>query len=284
MKKYHRLAFGLLLTVSLSIVPATSAGIAEYNSKNAYVVGPGDVLDIQVWDHDDLSRTVEISQEGIFTFPFVGPVDASNLSIFQIERLLTQKLSDGYLVAPQVSITVAEYRNQKVFLLGQVAKPGSYVLRQRNHLLELISEAGGFTAQRGTTCTIVRPEAKSEKELPKSIRDAKKSEIIRINLDKLISGAVDASQFIVMPGDTIYIGESEKIYVVGEVMSPGRFNWEKGLTLREAVSMAGGGTPRASIDRICIIRKHNGKEKTIKPKLWDPVQPNDIIKVPESYF
>lgn len=284
MKKYHRLILPLFLTVSLSIIPVTSTGIAQYKTKNEYVVGPGDVLNIQIWDHDDLSRTVEISQEGIFTFPFIGPVNASNLSIFQIERLLTQKLSDGYLVAPQVSITVAEYRNQRVFLLGQVAKQGSYVLRHPNHLLELISKAGGFTEQRGTTCIIVRPEAKSEKELPKSIRDAKKSEIIRINLDRLISGEAASSQFIVMPGDTIYIGESEKIYVIGEVISPGRFNWQKGLTVREAVSLAGGGTERSSINRLCIIRKHNGKEETIKPKLWDPVQPNDIIKVPESYF
>ena len=96
---------------------------------------------------------------------------------------------------------------------------------------------------------------------------------------------MDATPFNVMPGDSIYIGESEKIYVTGEVRSPGRLKWEKGLTVREAVSMAGGGTTRASINRIQIIRNdENGDEKLIKPKLGDPVLPNDIIKVPESYF
>jgi polysaccharide biosynthesis/export protein len=286
MAKYHSLGFCLILT-AVFIIVATSLPCAagSLDHKN-YVVGPGDVLDIQVWDNPDLNRTVEISQEGSFTFPFVGEVKASTLSVFQIESLLVRKLSDGYLVAPQVNIAVAEYRNQKVFLFGEVARPGSYVLKHRNHhLLELISEAGGFTEKRGTTCVIVRPKAMAEKDSPTPIQNADKSEIIRINLDKLISGAADASLFYVMPGDSIYVGESEKIYVTGEVRLPGRLKWEKGLTVREAVSMAGGGTPRASIHRIEIIRNdENGAEKMIKPDLGDPVLPNDIIKVPESFF
>jgi polysaccharide export outer membrane protein len=253
-------------------------------SKNNYVVGPGDLLDIQVWDNSDLNRTVEISQEGSFSFPFVGKINASNLSVFQIKRLLVKKLSDGYLVAPQVSITVAEYRNQKVFLFGEIARPGSYVLKHRSHLLEIISEAGGFTPQRGTTGVVVRPEAGASKQTPTSIQDAKKSEIIHINLDQLLSGAAGTPPVYVMPGDSIYIGESEKIFVTGEVRRPGELRWEKGLTVRQAVSMAGGGTPRASINRVRIIRNDNGAEKIIKPGLGDPVLPNDIIKVPESYF
>lgn len=284
MKKYNGLTFGLILAVCLLSVLATSPGTAQDESDNTYVVGPGDVLNIQVWDHNDLSRTVEISQDGIFTFPFIGQVDTSNLSIIQIERLLTRKLSDGYLVAPQVNITVTEYRNQTVFLLGQVARPGSYVLKHRNHLLELISKAGGFTEQRGTTCTIVRPGSGANKKEPTAIHAAQKSEIIQINLDELLSGAEGTPPFYVMPGDSIYISGSEKIFVTGEVRRPGIFRWEKGLTVRQAVSMAGGKTPRASISRIRIIRNDNGVEKMVKPKMGDTVLPNDIIKVPESYF
>jgi polysaccharide export outer membrane protein len=284
MKNQMVWAVRLFCAIGLLLVPPASAAMAQRQTQDDYVVGPGDVLDIQVWDNNDLNRTVEISQEGAFTFPFIGKVDAINLSVFQIERLLIQKLAEGYLVAPQVSVTVAEYRNQKVFLFGEVARPGSYILKHRNHLLELISEAGGFTKQRGSTGVIVRPQSQADKSLPKSIQDADKSEIINIDLDKLISGAEDTPPFLVMPGDTIYIGKSEKIYVTGEVRSPGQLNWEKGMTVREAVSLAGGGTPRASINRVRIIRKDNGAEKTIKPNLGDLVQPNDIIKVPESYF
>lgn len=284
MTKYFAWTAFLLWTMALVIILESAPNIAQGMSQNNYVVGPGDVLDIQIWDNNDLNRIVEVSQDGSFSFPFVGKIIASNLSVFQIERLLIDKLSDGYLVAPQVSISVAEYRNQKVFLFGEIARPGSYVLKHRSQLLEIISEAGGFTEQRGATGIVVRPETGEKKKAPTPIHDAKKSEIIQINLDKLISGAEDTSPFYVMPGDSIYISESEKIFVTGEVWRPGELRWEKGLTVRQAVSMAGGSTPKASINRIQIIRNDNGLEKMIKPQLGDSVLPNDIIKVPESYF
>lgn len=284
MTKYFAWIAFLLWTMALAIIFESAPNIALCMSQNNYIVGPGDVLDIQIWDNSDLNRIVEISQDGSFSFPFIGKIITSNLSIFQIERLLINKLSDGYLVAPQVSISVAEYQNQKVFLFGEIARPGSYILKHHSQLLEIISEAGGFTEQRGTTGIVIRPETGAKKKRPTPLYEAKKSEIIQINLDKLISGAEDTSPFYVMPGDSIYISESEKIFVTGEVWRPGELRWEKGLTVRQAVSMAGGSTPKASIKRIQIIRYDNSLEKTIKPKLGDPVLPNDIIKVPESYF
>ncbi|MCP4745000.1 MAG: hypothetical protein GY874_02510 [Desulfobacteraceae bacterium] len=284
MKKFFRHTFVLIWTISVIVLLSSKPVLSLSSSKGDYIVGPGDILQIQVWDNDDLNRTIELSQQGSFTFPFVGKVKAANLTVFQIEKLLTRRLSDGYLVAPQVNITVSEYQNQKVFLFGEIKRPGSFILKRRSHLMELISEAGGFTEQRGSACVIVRPEARTHRTKPISIHDAKKSEIIEINIDKLISGAADTPAFYIQPGDSIYIGESEKIYVTGEVRLPGKLNWKKGLTVREAVSLAGGGTARASVNRIRIIRNKNGVEKMIKPKLNDPVLPNDIIKVPESFF
>lgn len=284
MIKYLLGVLGLLLATGMIVVLSISPAMAQRLHKNDYVVGPGDVLDIQVWDNDDLNRTIEVSQKGAFTFPFIGKINALKLSVFDLERLLIRKLSDGYLVAPQVTITISEYRNQKVFLFGQVRRPGMYMLKHHMHILELISEAGGFTEQRGSLCTIVRPEAEAGKKVPTLINDAKKSEIIHVDLDQLISGAVHNLSAYVMPGDSIYISESEKIFVTGEVRLPGKLKWEKGLTVRQAVSLAGGGTARASVNRIRIIRNVDGVEKKIKPNLGDPVLPNDIIKVPESFF
>jgi polysaccharide export outer membrane protein len=284
MAKNFARTLALLWTIVLIIIQASTPDMAKSTPKNDYVVGPGDVLDIQVWDHSDLNRKVEVSQEGVFSFPFVGKVKASDLSVFQIEQLLVKKLADGYIVSPQVSISVTEYRNQKVFLFGEVMRPGTYVLKYRSHLLELISEAGGFTDKRGSTCVIVRPEAGEEKELPTSLQDAKKSEIIQVDIDTLISGTAQTPPFYLMPGDSVYVGEAEKVFVTGEVRSPGSLKWEKGLTVRQAISMAGGGTSRASVNRVQIIRSENGKETMIKPNLADPVLPNDIIKIPESFF
>jgi polysaccharide export outer membrane protein len=269
-----------MIVAVLAVHAAPPQGLAEEN----YAVGPGDVLNIKVWDHEDLDRSVEVSEEGAFTFPFIGKVKVSGMTTFKIEKLLEQKLADGYLVAPQVNISMAEYRNQRAFVFGEVKKPGVYMLTHRYNLLELISEAGGFTEKSGSTCTIVRPEHKANRDQPTLIEDAGKNEIITIDLEKLVSGKMVSNTPYVKPGDSIYISEAEKIYVTGEVKAPGELKWKKGITVREAVSLAGGGTARAAVNRTRVIRKVNGAEQVIKPNLGDPLLPNDIVKVPESYF
>lgn len=70
------------------------------------MIGPGDVISIQVWDHDDLNRKVEVSQEGDFTFPLIGRVNAAGLTVFELEKYVTDKLGSGYLISPQVTITI----------------------------------------------------------------------------------------------------------------------------------------------------------------------------------
>lgn len=274
-----------LIIVLILIATSTPISVSGQNQQvKDYTIGPGDVLEIKVWDNEDLDRTVEISEAGSFTFPFIGKVNALNKSSFQIEMILEKRLGDGYLVAPQVSITVIGYKNQKVFIFGEVEKPGVYMLTHQYSLLELISEAGGFSDERGSTCTIVRPKAASKKGTPTAIGEADANEIIEIDIDQLISGKINTVLLKVIPGDSIYISEAEKIYVTGEVKTPGAITWKKGITVREAVSEAGGETPRGALKRTSIIRIVDGTEKELKPNLSDLLKPNDIIKVPQSYF
>jgi polysaccharide export outer membrane protein len=271
----------LLLIVLVAFVPSP----VKCNQQDKdYIIGPGDVLEIKVWDHDDLFRRVEVSQEGAITYPFIGRIKAANHSVFELETLLQTKLADGYLVAPQVNVTVAEYINQKIFLFGEVNKPGSYTLKKKIHLLELISEAGGFTPNRGSTCIIVRPSSVKAKLGPTTPEQVGKNEIIEVNLDDLIAGRTKLSNAYVKPGDSVYVKEAENVYVIGEVDKPGKFKWVPGLTVLQAISLAGGGTSRAAINRVTITRRQNGKEKEYRPELGESVLPNDIIKVPESYF
>ena len=89
---------------------------------------------------------------------------------------------------------------------------------------------------------------------------------------------------MVMPNDSIYISAAEQIFVTGEVRRPGEIEYMENMTVRQAISMAGGGTPQAAVGRTRIIRIDNGTEREIKPSLGDSVLPNDIIKVPESFF
>jgi polysaccharide export outer membrane protein len=272
------------LTICIFLLLAnTGLTVAQQSTTRDYIIGAGDVLQIEVWDHPDLNRTVEVAQDGTFTFPFIGKVQASGKSVFIVETLLVQKLSDGYIVGPQVTVGVAEYKNKKVFLFGEVIRPGSYVLKQDMRLLELISSAGGFTDDRGTICTIVRAPESGQDAHPVPIENATGYEIIKIDLAQLTAGN-SKENILVMPNDSIYISTAEQIFVTGEVRRPGEIEYIENMTVRQAISMAGGGTPKAAIGRTRIIRVDNGREREIKPDLVDSVLPNDIIKVPESFF
>jgi polysaccharide export outer membrane protein len=256
---------------------------AQQTVDRDYIIGPGDKLQIQVWDNEDLNREIEVAQDGTFSFPFIGKVETAGKSVFMLEKHLIQLLSDGYLVSPQVTISITEYLNKKAFLFGEVARPGSYVLRKNMHLLELISDAGGFTDARGATGTIIRAIGDVKDDQPISLANAAQHEVIHVNLLRLTAG--DAAENItIRPNDSIYIATTDRVYVTGEVIKPGEVLYSEGMTVRQAISIAGGGTPKASIGRTRIIRMTDGKEIEIKPNLGDAVYPEDIIKVPESFF
>jgi polysaccharide export outer membrane protein len=272
-----------MIAVCLGLIIFLTGNAIAQEGKD-YVVGAGDILEVQIWGHDDLSRRVEISKEGAFTFPFIGRVAAAGKSVYSIEQFMASKLGDGYLVSPQVNISIAQYINQKVFLFGEVTRPGSYTIKGRTYLLELVSEAGGFTQNRGSICQIVRPSMAGAKKVPTTPDQAKDSEVIELNLDDLVAGKGNLELAYIRPGDSVYIKTAEDFYVIGEVNRPGKYKWEKGLTVLQAVSTAGGGTPRASLKRINVIRKQEGKELEVRPQLNDALMPNDIVKVPESFF
>ena len=260
--------------------PSQVQNATNIETETEYILGPGDVLEIRVYGHDDLATKTEILPDGTFSFPLIGSVKGAGLTVGELERVLEAKLADGYLVAPKVSISLAEYRSKKVFVFGEVKKPGVYPLRGPTLLLEVISMAEGFTELAGETITVVRPKKVSQDPRPLTVEEAQEDEIIKLSRKDLESG----HDFWVKSGDSIYVSKALKIYVVGEVENPGEYIWEEGLTVYQAIAKAGGVTEKGSLRRTYIIRIKEGKEIKIKPKLSDLVQPDDVIKVPESYF
>jgi len=114
--------------------------------KSDYKIRPTDLLEISVYREKDLERVVRVSQNGSITFPLVGAMDLTGMSVGEAETAIAGKLSE-YLVDPQVSIFVKEYSNKLVYILGEVSKPGSYPLPNEAKLsvVEAITLAGGFT-------------------------------------------------------------------------------------------------------------------------------------------
>ena len=109
-----------------------------------FQLGPGDVLAVQVWRHPDLNREAEIQTDGTFSYPLVGPVPAAGMGLGRLHALLTERLSE-YLVNPQVTIQVKVPKSRKIYVLGEVRRPGAFLLDQPTTPAEALALAGGYT-------------------------------------------------------------------------------------------------------------------------------------------
>ena len=262
------------------IVVFASFGMLSFTAHSQeYVIGAGDLLKITVYDNPDLTTEARVSNDGKITFPLIGEVHVSGITASEIERMIGLFLEDGYIVKPQVSVFIAEYKSKKVSVLGEVAKPGLVILPGKSTLLEVISDAGGITLNAGETLTIQRKANSAATEKSGS------NEIVEVvDLKKLFEEGDVTANVSVVDGDSIYVPKAAFVYVNGEVKSPGAYKITKGLTVHKSITLAGGFTPKASQRRTKIIRKAGKQEETMRAKMDDLVQPDDIILVPESWF
>jgi polysaccharide export outer membrane protein len=210
-------------------------------------------------------------------------VKTDGLSVSQLEKELSNRLTDGYLINPQITISVDKYNSKKVFVLGEVHKPGTYSLTGRTDLLDVISQAGDLTTDAKDEILIIRPPNHARQENPTMPQKARENEILTIDLRKLLSGDIN-SNIELREGDTVYVPKRGYFYVNGEVKSPGRYVLERETTVLKGITMAGGFSEKASKWRIKILRERDGKKIKIKAKMDQLVEPEDIISVPESFF
>ena len=249
----------------------------------AYIVGPNDVLGVKVFNETDLSTTYSVDSDGTIAFPFLGRVPAGGKTVQEIEYALTKLLADGYLSKPQVSVVITSYRSRSIFVLGEVRQPAKYTIEGQTTLLEVIAQAGSFTPNAAQTINLLRYKDGLSGVMagaPVVPGDPRAAEILRVSQEDLREGRLQAN-IILQDGDTIFVPTAEKFYVMGFVKTPGQFILQPGMTVRQAISVAGGLTDRGSDRRIKIIRKVSGKDVELDAGMSDLVRPNDTIRVPQ---
>ena len=248
-----------------------------------YVLGPEDEISIIVWDHPDLMRKERINLDGKISFPLIGELQVTGLSQLQLEKKLKDMLADGYIVDPQVSVQVTEYRSQKVFVIGEVNSPGAYPLTKRTLLVEAIAMAGGVKPEADNEVMIVRPKKNHVPKTPLLPDEADPSELLKVNLRNVLEG--ERSQNIeVLNLDTIFIPKMKVFYVTGEVKRPGQYTFMKGMTVLHAVSTAGGFTEKAAKKKVKTVREKEGKKVELHLPMDNLIEPGDTIVVPESFW
>jgi polysaccharide biosynthesis/export protein len=238
-------------------------------------LGPEDKLRITVYEHDDLSQEVSLTSNGEFAFPFIGKVQASGMTVDQLEEHLKKELGKDYIVDPQVSVALVESRNRHVFVHGAVAKPGVYPLQYNATVLELLTQAGGVRDDAAWYAWYV----------PASERAGSNGETrgAKIDLEKLLSGEMRLP-IRVQHGDTIHVPQGEFIYVKGEVEKPGSYPLKRNTTVDQAIILAGGFTEFAAKNRIRVNRIVNGEQKEYHARLSDQLQGRDTVYVPQSIW
>ena len=240
-----------------------------------YIVGEDDILKITVYDNPDLDTTARISSNGVINFPLIGNIDVAGMTASQISRKMSDLLADGYIVNPHVAVFIEEFRSKKTVIMGQVKNPGIYELHGETTFLEFLSKAGGLTKEAGDKAIIKRRSGQPGGDGNKIV----------IDLKRLIEDGDTSLDTPIMDGDNIYIGKTGLFYVTGEVKKPDAYRYEPGSTVIKSITKAGGFTDTASRGKVKILRKTEGKEEVIKrAKMDEPVLPDDIIIVPESFF
>jgi protein involved in polysaccharide export with SLBB domain len=173
----------ILISIVLALMLTPVSTFAQSEATGPYHLGPGDSVSIQVFGEGDLSRNVKLGEDGRINYAFVGQVELAGQTIAEVEKTITDKLLGDYLINPQVSVTMAEYR--PFFINGEVRSPGSFAYQPGLTISRAISLAGGLT------------ERASDRKIF-LIRDGQgEADRFRVDLDQEVR-----------PGDTISIEQS----------------------------------------------------------------------------
>jgi polysaccharide biosynthesis/export protein len=255
-----------------------SAVSSETASQAASRLGPGDLLEITVYNVPELTTKVRINVGGDVHLPLINYVHLAGLTNEEAEALIEKRLSDGGFVKnPQVTVSTDQSLSQTVSILGEVAKPGIYPILPEQRLFDVISAAGGLTEKAGRSLSVTHREQS----------DTHVTILISRNL-------MDnpQSNIALLAGDTIVVRRADVVYVVGDVGRPSGFLMDSGkLTVLQAIALAGGTSKTANLGGTRIIRKGpNGMEETpvqlkkiLRAKAPDlPMQAEDILFVPTS--
>lgn len=160
-----------------------------------YQIGPEDVLEVQVWKNEALSKLVTVRPDGKISLPLIGDVPAAGLTAAQLQEAITEKLTPYYKDLPAVSVIVQEVRSYVIYVLGEVQRPAQYSVKRGTTLLQAIALAGGFTPFAATdNILVLRQTTPNHNEVALSAR-----------YKDIVSRQHPESNILLKPGDTIII-------------------------------------------------------------------------------
>jgi polysaccharide export outer membrane protein len=238
-----------------------------------YMIGPQDLLKITVFDEAELTNSYRVDGDGFITFPYIGRVMASGMTLQELQDRIRTLLSAGFIRNPQVRAEIGEFKSQSVLVSGEVRQPGKITMTGAMTLLEALAAAGSATPSASSELTIAHPKRPG---------DTGDSEVVRVNWKDLQLGK--GTDVGLQDGDLINVPKAQTFFITGQVRNGGPYVLEPGTTIQQAIAMAGGLSERGSDRGITATRLVNGKSTDVKVTLEDRVQPNDTITIRNRFF
>ncbi len=260
-----RVVFAVLLGGALQ-----GAFAADTVAPPNYRLASGDSIRVSLFQNPDMTLETRVSEDGSITYPLIGSIGIGDLEIGAAEKKLAKALKDGgFFKQPQVNIQLIEVRGNKVAVLGQVTRAGTFPLLTTTRVSQMLAEAGGQTPIGADR--IVLTGTREGKPFRREI-----------DIDALYRDEKGDADVVLAGGDTIYVPRAPMFFIYGEVSRPGNYRIERKMTMRQAISAGGGLSLRGTERRLKVV--HEGSAEKIPVQLDDPVQPGDVVYVAESLF
>jgi polysaccharide biosynthesis/export protein len=266
----------LVAAIALGQTPATVPPSAAADATlTTYQIGAQDQLKITVLDEPSLSQSYRVDSDGSITMDYIGRVRAAGSTPTDLQERVRALLAKGdFLKNPQVRVEVESYKSQSVIVSGEVRTPGKLPMTGAMTLLEALAAAGSPTSAASNELTIAH--------LRRPGSEGRDADVTHVNWKDLQLGkGVDVA---LQDGDLIHVPKAQTFYIYGQVKNAGTYVYEPGITVQQALAMAGGLTDRGSDRRIRATRFVKGKSLDISLRLDDKVQPGDTITVDQRFF
>jgi len=262
----------LMQRIPAVVTPPTQPPTAEAPGPGQYQIGPQDQLKITVLDEPDLSTSYRVDSDGSITMNYIGKVQAAGRTIAEVQETVRSKLSAGFLRNPQVRVEIESYKSQSVLISGEVRSPGKVQMTGAMTVLEALAAAGSPLPTANSELTIAHAKKPGEGD----------AQLVRVNWKDLQLGK--GTDLALLDGDIVNVPKAQTFYVQGQVRNPGIQVLDPGMSVQQAIALAGGLTDRGSDRRITASRLVKGKLTDVSVKMEDKVMANDVITVNQRLF
>lgn len=265
---------------------------------SGYILAPDDRIVVTVQDLEEFKpeKISRVDSLGNIQLPLLGTVHVAGLTLEQVTALVRDRMK-RILIAPEVNVTLSEFRNQPVSIFGEVEHPGVQQIHGRLSLFEVLSLAGGISPNAANVVKIMRAKAVGALPIAGATSDATGAFWVgEVDLESLLKAKTPASNIDLLPQDVITVPKADIVYVLGAVRKAGGFmlNERQNITVLSALALAEGTERFAATTRARILRQKPGTadrdeilvnlKSLLDGKSPDqPLLPSDLLYVPPSH-